>query len=317
LRQKRQSLTELLEIKYPILQGGMAWVADRTLAAAVSNAGGLGIIAGGSLSSEELLVEIHEVRKLTSNPFGVNIMLLSPYAEEQMEIVRKEKVPVVTTGAGSPSRFIDELKSAGVKVIPVVASAGLAKRLELQGVDAVIAEGMEAGGHIGKVTSMVLVPAVSSATQIPVIAAGGIADGRGFVAALALGASGVQMGTRFICTSECSAHLRYKEKILSSSELDTVVTGSANGHPVRAFRNRLTRYIEELEKRGEGFEEIEKVAVGALKRAAKEGDLNSGSLMAGQSSGLIREVLSVSKLIESIIEEAEEVIGHLGGIAEW
>ncbi|HCO70064.1 MAG TPA: enoyl-[acyl-carrier-protein] reductase FabK, partial [Mesotoga infera] len=179
MRQERTSLTKLLEIKYPILQGGMAWVADHTLAAAVSNAGGLGIIAGGSLSSEELLAEIHEVRKLTSNPFGVNIMLLSPFAEEQMEIVRKEKVPVVTTGAGSPSRFLDGLKSAGTKVIPVVASAGLAKRLEKQGVDAVIAEGMEAGGHIGKVTSMVLVPAVASATQIPVVAAGGIADGRG------------------------------------------------------------------------------------------------------------------------------------------
>ncbi|CCU85815.1 Enoyl-(Acyl-carrier-protein) reductase II [Mesotoga infera] len=317
MNEQRQSLTEMLGIKYPILQGGMAWVSEHNLAAAVSNAGCLGIIAGGNLSPEDLLHEIREIRKLTSKPFGVNAMLLSPYAQEQIEIICRERVPVVTTGAGSPSSFIEKLKTAGTKVIPVVASSGLARRLERQGVDAVIAEGMEAGGHIGKVSTMVLVPAVVSATRIPVIAAGGIADGRGLAASLALGASGVQMGTRFICTTECRAHSRYKERILLSNELDTVVTGNSNGHPVRGFRNRLTRRIKELEKQGSGFEEIEKIAVGALKRAVENGDISDGSMMAGQSCGLIGEILDVSQLVQSIIDEAEETIRFLGGIEKW
>ncbi|RAM62277.1 2-nitropropane dioxygenase [Mesotoga sp. SC_3PWM13N19] len=312
-----RTLTELLGIKYPILQGGMAWISDNGLAGAVSNAGGLGIIAGGSLSAEELQTEIRRIKEITSKPFGVNIMLLSQNIEDQIEVVCREKVPVVTTGAGSPSRIIERLKSSGTKVIPVVASTALARRLEKQGADAVIAEGMEAGGHIGKVTTMVLVAAVASVVKIPVIAAGGIADGRGLVAALALGASGIQMGTRFICTTECSVHHNYKERVLSSNELDTVVTGISTGHPVRAFRNKLTRKIEELERQGNGVEAIERVAIGGLKRAAREGDLNFGSLMAGQSSGLIRDIKSVSELLEEIIGEAEEVIEVLGGIKRW
>jgi len=312
-----KKLIELLDIEFPIIQGGMAWIADHSLASAVSNAGGLGVIAAGNLDSEELREEIIRTRRLTDKPFGVNIMLLSPQAGKLVEVVCEEKVPVVTTGAGNPGPFMERFKCHGIKVLPVVASAGLARRMEKLGADAVIAEGMEAGGHIGKVTTMTLVPVVVDTVTIPVVAAGGIGDGRGLAAAFALGASGVQIGTRFICTFECTAHAKYKERILNSSELDPVVTGSSTGHPVRSLRNGLTRRIEELEREGAGFEEIEKIAVGALKKASREGDVNNGSVMAGQVCGIIKEINTVEEVIGELVEEARKTIDSLGGKGLW
>lgn len=312
-----KKLIELLDIEFPIIQGGMAWIADHSLASAVSNAGGLGVIAAGNLDSEELREEIIRTRRLTDKPFGVNIMLLSPQARKLVEVVCEEKVPVVTTGAGNPGPFMERFKCHGIKVLPVVASAGLARRMEKFGADAVIAEGMEAGGHIGKVTTMTLVPVVVDTVTIPVVAAGGIGDGRGLAAAFALGASGVQIGTRFICTFECTAHGKYKERILNSSELDPVVTGSSTGHPVRSLRNGLTRRIEELEREGAGFEEIEKIAVGALKKASREGDVNNGSVMAGQVCGIIKEINTVEEVIGELVEEARKTIDSLGGKGLW
>ncbi len=312
-----KKLIELLDIEFPIIQGGMAWIADHSLASAVSNAGGLGVIAAGNLDSEELREEIIRTRRLTDKPFGVNIMLLSPQAGKLVEVVCEEKVPVVTTGAGNPGPFMERFKCHGIKVLPVVASAGLARRMEKLGADAVIAEGMEAGGHIGKVTTMTLVPVVVDTVTIPVVAAGGIGDGRGLAAAFALGASGVQIGTRFICTFECTAHGKYKERILNSSELDPVVTGSSTGHPVRSLRNGLTRRIEELEREGAGFEEIEKIAVGALKKASREGDVNNGSVMAGQVCGIIKEINTVEEVIGELVEEARKTIDSLGGKGLW
>lgn len=312
-----KKLIELLDIEFPIIQGGMAWIADHSLASAVSNAGGLGVIAAGNLDPEELREEIIRTRRLTDKPFGVNIMLLSPQAGKLVEVVCEEKVPVVTTGAGNPGPFMERFKCHGIKVLPVVASAGLARRMEKLGADAVIAEGMEAGGHIGKVTTMTLVPVVVDTVTIPVVAAGGIGDGRGLAAAFALGASGVQIGTRFICTFECTAHAKYKERILNSSELDPVVTGSSTGHPVRSLRNGLTRRIEELEREGAGFEEIEKIAVGALKKASREGDVNNGSVMAGQVCGIIKEINTVEEVIGELVEEARKTIDSLGGKGLW
>ncbi len=312
-----KKLIELLDIEFPIIQGGMAWIADHSLASAVSNAGGLGVIAAGNLDPEELREEIIRTRRLTDKPFGVNIMLLSTQAGKLVEVVCEEKVPVVTTGAGNPGPFMERFKCHGIKVLPVVASAGLARRMEKLGADAVIAEGMEAGGHIGKVTTMTLVPVVVDTVTIPVVAAGGIGDGRGLAAAFALGASGVQIGTRFICTFECTAHAKYKERILNSSELDPVVTGSSTGHPVRSLRNGLTRRIEELEREGAGFEEIEKIAVGALKKASREGDVNNGSVMAGQVCGIIKEINTVEEVIGELVEEARKTIDSLGGKGLW
>ncbi|MFZ2831111.1 MAG: enoyl-[acyl-carrier-protein] reductase FabK [Mesotoga infera] len=312
-----KKLIELLDIEFPIIQGGMAWIADHSLASAVSNAGGLGVIAAGNLDPEELREEIIRTRRLTDKPFGVNIMLLSTQAGKLVEVVCEEKVPVVTTGAGNPGPFMERFKCHGIKVLPVVASAGLARRMEKFGADAVIAEGMEAGGHIGKVTTMTLVPVVVDTVTIPVVAAGGIGDGRGLAAAFALGASGVQIGTRFICTFECTAHAKYKERILNSSELDPVVTGSSTGHPVRSLRNGLTRRIEELEREGAGFEEIEKIAVGALKKASREGDVNNGSVMAGQVCGIIKEINTVEEVIGELVEEARKTIDSLGGKGLW
>lgn len=307
-------LSELLEIKYPIIQGGMAWVSDHKLASAVSNAGGLGVIAAGNLTPEELLEEIYKTRKNTTGPFGVNVMLLSPYAREIIDLVCQERVPVVTTGAGNPGPYMEKLKNSQVKVLPVVASTGLARRMEKIGATAVIAEGMEAGGHIGKVTTMTLVPAVVDCVKIPVIAAGGIGDGRGIVAAFALGASGVQIGTRFLCTKECSVHNNYKERVVASGELDAVITGASTGHPVRSLRNSLTRSLEQYEKNGATFEEIEKIAIGALKKAARDGDTTGGSVMAGQVCALINEIKSVDETIKDLMSQAEETIGLLGGV---
>lgn len=307
------SICQLLGIKYPILQGGMAWVSCAQLAAAVSEAGGLGIIGAGSLTPDELQREIVRVRQLTRRPFGVNIMLLRPDAEAQIDVVVREQVPVVTTGAGSPARFMPQLKAAGIKVLPVVASAALARRLERLGVDAIIAEGQECGGHIGSVSTMTLVPRVVDAVSLPVIAAGGIADARGIVAAFALGAEGVQMGTRFICTCECTVHPSYKEAILKAKERDAIVCGHSTGHPVRVLRNRLTRQIERLECSGADPRRIEELGQGKLRLAAVEGDIVNGSVMAGQCAGMIDSVKPVQSVINEIMADLPRLSTIIGG----
>lgn len=304
-------ICELLNIEYPILQGGMAWVATAELASAVSEAGGLGIIGAGNMSGEMLREEIRKARSLTDRPFGVNIMLLSEYVEEQMKVVLEERPAVITTGAGNPGAYIPPLKEKGIKIIPVVASVALAMRLERIGVDALIAEGNESGGHIGELSTMALVPQVVDAVSIPVIAAGGIADGRGFVAALALGAEGVQMGTRFVCSEECTVHPAYKQAIVKAKDRDTVITGRPTGHPVRCLRNKLTRQFEELEARCAPPEELEELGKGKLRAAAVEGDVEYGSVMAGEISGLIKDIKPVKEILEGIIREAEEILRSL------
>jgi len=302
---------ELLGIEYPILQGGMAWVATAELAAAVSEAGGLGIIGAGGMPGEILREEIRKARSLTDKPFGVNIMLMSEFVEEQMKVVLEERPAVITTGAGNPGVYIPHLKSAGIKVIPVVASVSLAIRLERIGVDALIAEGSESGGHIGEISTFALVPQVVDAVSLPVIAAGGIADGRGFLAAFALGAEGVQMGTRFVCSTECTVHPAYKEAIIKAKDRDTVVTGRPTGHPVRCIRNKLTRKFEELEARCAPPEELEELGRGRLRAAAVDGDVEYGSVMAGEISGLIKDIKPVKQIIQDIIKEAEELLANL------
>ncbi|PMQ00904.1 MAG: nitronate monooxygenase [Dictyoglomus sp. NZ13-RE01] len=304
-------LCDLLNIKYPIIQGGMAWVATSELASAVSNAGGLGVIGAGNADPNWVREEIRKTRTLTDKPFGVNIYFLSPYAEEVMKVVIEEKVPVVTTGAGNPGKYIPFLKEKGIKIFPLVSSVALAVRLERLGVDGLIAEGMECGGHIGELTTMALVPQVVSAVKIPVIAAGGIADGRGFVAALALGAQGIQMGTRFIASEECKVHENYKRAILKAKDRDTVVTGASTGHPVRVIYNKLAREFLELEKKGVPIEELEKFGTGRLRSAVINGDVEYGSVMAGQISGLINDIKPVKDIIEDIVKEAENIIKNL------
>jgi enoyl-[acyl-carrier protein] reductase II len=307
----KTKICDLLNIKYPILQGGMAWISTAELVSAVSNAGGLGIIGSGNMEPDLVREEIRKVKSLTDKPFGVNIYFLSPYAEEVMNVVIEERVPVVTTGAGNPGKFIPRLKEKGIKIFPLVSSVSLAKRLEKLGVDGVIAEGMECGGHIGEITTMALVPQVVSAVNIPVIAAGGIADGRGFVAALALGAQGIQMGTRFIASIECRAHENYKIEILKAKDRDTVITGLSTRHPVRVIYNKLAREFLEMEKRGISIEELEKFGTGRLKSAVIDGDIEYGSVMAGQISGLISDIKSVKDIIEDIVKEAEEILKKL------
>ncbi len=301
-------LCKMLNIKYPILQGGMAWVATGELAAAVSNAGGLGIIGAGNAPADVVENEIKKVKSLTEKPFAVNVYYMSPFVDDVIDLVIKEEVPVITTGAGNPGKHIDKLKEANIKVIPVVASASLAKRLERLGVDAVIAEGMECGGHIGELTTMSIVPQVVDAIDIPVIAAGGIADGRGFAAAFMLGAKGVQMGTRFVCAEECTVHKNYKEAILKAKDRSTVVTGMPTGHPVRVLKNRLSRQFQLLEKQGVDIKELEELGMGKLRAAVVDGDIDNGSLMAGQIAGLIDDILPAKVIIERIIREAEETI---------
>ena len=299
-------LTRLLGIECPIIQGGMAWVAEYHLAGAVSEAGGLGLIGAASAPADWVRDQIRSVRKLTEKPFGVNIMLMSPYADEVAKVIVEEQVPIVTTGAGSPEKYMKMWKEAGVKVIPVVASAALAKRMERCGADAVVAEGCEAGGHIGESTTMVLVPQIVDAVGIPVIAAGGIADGRGMAAAFMLGASGVQMGTHFVVTDECQVHENYKEKIIKAKDIDTRVTGRTTGHPVRALRNDMTRRYLELENQGAGFEELENLTIGGLRKAVVEGDVKNGSVMAGQIAGMVKERMSCRALIEKMMKETDE-----------
>lgn len=307
-------ITKLLGIKYPIIQGGMAWVATGELAAAVSNAGGLGTIGAGSAPADVIREEIRKVKEKTDKPFAVNVMLLSPFIEEIIELVIEERVPVITTGAGNPGKYIERLKEIGTKVLPVVPSTALARRMERLDVDAVIAEGTEAGGHIGELTTMTLIPQVVDAVKIPVIAAGGIADGRGYAAALALGADAVQIGTRFIASLECTAHENYKEAIIKASDRGTVVTGRTTGHPVRNLRNHLSNKLNEIEKKGASKEEIEQYGAGRLRMAVREGNIKEGTVMLGQIAGLINDIKSAEEIINDIIEQAHSIIDKLRGI---
>jgi enoyl-[acyl-carrier protein] reductase II len=297
----------LLNIKYPIIQGGMAWVATGELAAAVSEAGGLGIVAAGNAPPEIVRQEIRNVRKKTDRPFGVNVYYLSPFVEEIIQIVLEEKVPVVTAGAGNPGKHIPALKENDTKVIPVVSSPVLAKRLERAGADAFIAEGMECGGHVGDITTMVLVPQVVDAVKVPVIAAGGIYDGRGLVAALALGAQGVQIGTRFICAAECTAHENYKQAIIKAKDRDTVLTGY-EGHFVRVIKNKLTKEFERLIKEQASPEKLEKLGTGRLKAAVVDGDVEMGSIMSGQIAAAINKIQPAAEIINEIMHDAETII---------
>ncbi len=298
-------ITELLGIQYPIIQGGMAWVAEHHLAAAVSEAGGLGLIGAANAPAEWVREQIRAAKNLTEQPFGVNIMLMSPYADEVAQVVAEEGVKVVTTGAGSPEKYMERWKQSGIRVIPVVASVALAKRMERCGADAVVAEGCESGGHVGESTTMALVPQVVDAVKIPVIAAGGIADGRGIAAAFMLGAKAVQMGTRFIATREAQVHESYKNQVLRAKDIDTRVTGRSTGHPVRALRNEMTKRYLELEQEGAPFEELEQLTLGGLRRAVVEGDVRMGSMMAGQCAGLVREILPCSELVPQLMQEAK------------
>ena len=304
----KTEITELLNIEYPIIQGGMAWVADYHLAAAVSNAGGLGLIGSGGAPASWVKDQIREVKKLTDKPFGVNIMLMNPEADEIAKVIVEEKVPVVTTGAGNPAKYIKEWKEAGVKVITVVASCALAKMMERCGADAVVAEGTEAGGHIGEITTMSLVPQVVDAVNIPVIAAGGIADGRGFAAALMLGAKAVQMGTHFVATKECNVHENYKEKIIKAKDIDSKVTGRSTGHPVRVLRNQMSNEYIKKEQEGATLEELELLTLGGLRKAVVEGNVKEGSLMAGQIAGLVKKQYTCKELIEKVVTEGQQVI---------
>lgn len=304
----KNRITELLGIKYPVIQGGMAWVAEHNLAAAVSEAGGLGIIGAASAPAETVRQEIRKARELTDKPVGVNIMLMNPNAPEVVAAVIEEGIKTVTTGAGNPAKYMKDFKAAGVKVMPVVASVAMARMMERAGADAVIAEGMESGGHIGSETTMCLVPQVADAVHIPVIAAGGIGDGRGLAAAFLLGAEAVQMGTRFIVAEESIVHPNYKEKILKAKDIDSEITGTSTGHPVRQIRNQMTREYLRLEKEGAGLEELEYLTLGSLRKAVMEGDTVNGTLMAGQIAGLVNKEQSCLEMIEELMQEAETVM---------
>ena len=301
-------ITKLLEIEHPIIQGGMAWVAEYKLASAVSKAGGLGLIGAANAPADWVRDQIRSAKRETEKPFGINIMLMSPYADQVAQLSADEGVKVVTTGAGNPEKYMKMWKEAGIKVIPVVASVALAKRMERCGADAVVAEGCEAGGHIGENTTMVLVPQVADAVSIPVIAAGGIADGRGIAAAFMLGAEGVQMGTHFVVTDECQVHDNYKERIIKAKDIDSRVTGRSTGHPIRVLRNEMTKRYLELENQGAGFEELEELTLGGLRKAVIEGDIKNGSVMAGQIAGMVKERMSCRTLIEKLVQETETVM---------
>ena len=307
-------ITKLLGIEYPIIQGGMAWVAEHHLAAAVSEAGGLGLIGGANAPAEVVRNEIREARKLTSKPFGVNVMLMSPHAEDIAKVVVEEGIKVVTTGAGSPEKYMKMWKEAGIVVIPVVASVALARRMERTGADAVVAEGTESGGHIGEATTMTLVPQVVDAIDIPVIAAGGIADGRGLAAAFMLGAKAVQMGTRFVVADESIVNEAYKDRIIAAKDIDSAVTGRSHGHPVRSLRNAMTREYSKLEAEGKSFEELEYLTLGTLRKAVIEGDIVHGTVMAGQIAGLVSKKQSAKEIIDEIISEATNLLKNAGSL---
>lgn len=311
----KTSLCDILHIKYPVVQGGMAWVADADLAAAVSNAGGLGLIAAGNAPADYVRQQIVKAKSLTNKPFGVNIMLMSPSSPEIAELVIAEKIPVVTTGAGNPSKYMPGWKAAGIKVIPVVPSSGLAKMVQRAGADAVVAEGCEAGGHIGQLTTMALLPQVCDAVDIPVIAAGGIGDGRGIAAALILGAEGVQIGTRLLLAAECNIHENYKKRVIKAKDIDTVVTGYRLGHPVRSLKSIFSNDFSTKEYDNSiSNEELEALGSGALRLAVKEGDEKKGCFMAGQIAGMVHKEQSAAEMIKEMFEEAEAI---LGGVQKW
>jgi len=308
-------LCDLLGIRFPILQGGMAWIADASLASAVSNAGGLGIISAMNAGDEWLRAEIRKARRMTDRPFGVNIMLQSPFAEQVARVVAEEKIPVVTTGAGDPSRYMEEWKKAGIRVLPVVASTAVARHVERAGADAVVAEGGESGGHVGDLTTMVLVPQVCDCVGIPVIAAGGIADGRGIAASLMLGAVGVQVGTRFLVAKECTVHQNYKSRILKAKDIGTVTTGKRLGHPVRCLKNAFSReFLAKEYDPTSNLEELESLGVGALRLAAREGDEKNGCFMAGQSAALVTKEQTAEEIVTEMFGQAEEI---LRGGTKW
>lgn len=307
----RTRLTSLLGIEHPIIQGGMAWTATAELVAAVSNAGGIGVIGAGHMPTDNLRVQIRNAKLLTDKPFGVNLMLLTPHIDEIVQLVLDEHVPMVTTGAGSPGKYMSALMEAGIKVIPIVPSVALAKRMEAMGADAVIGEGMEAGGHIGDLTTMVLTPQLVDAVEIPVIAAGGIADGRGMAAAFALGAVGVQVGTRFMCAEECTIHPDIKAAVLKAKDRDTVVTGRSTGHPVRVLKNKLAREIMELDRENKA-EEIEALGAGKLALAMRDGDTAMGSLMAGQVASMVCRIEPAADIVAEMMRDAEAVMLRLG-----
>lgn len=304
----KTKVTELLQIEYPIIQGGMAWVAEHHLAAAVSEAGGFGLIGAASAPPEIVREEIRKAKELTDKPFGVNIMLLNQNADEVAKIVVEEGIQAVTTGAGNPEKYMPMWKEAGVKVIPVVASVAMAKRMERYGADAVVAEGMEAGGHIGNQTTMALIPQIVDAVNIPVIAAGGIGDGRGVAASFMLGAEGVQMGTRFVVADESIVHDNYKDRIVKAKDIDSVVTGQSTGHPVRCLRNQMTKEYIKKEQEGVPFEELERMTLGSLRKAVMDGDILNGTVMAGQIAGLVSKRQSCKEILQEIMTEAEKLL---------
>ena len=304
----KTKVTELLQIEYPIIQGGMAWVAEHHLAAAVSEAGGFGLIGAASAPPEIVREEIRKAKELTDKPFGVNIMLLNPNADEVAKIVVEEGIQAVTTGAGNPEKYMPMWKEAGVKVIPDVASVAMAKRMERYGADAVVAEGMEAGGHIGNQTTMALIPQIVDAVNIPVIAAGGIGDGRGVAASFMLGAEGVQMGTRFVVADESIVHDNYKDRIVKAKDIDSVVTGQSTGHPVRCLRNQMTKEYIKKEQEGVPFEELERMTLGSLRKAVMDGDILNGTVMAGQIAGLVSKRQSCKEILQEIMTEAEKLL---------
>jgi enoyl-[acyl-carrier protein] reductase II len=309
----RTRVTELLGIEHPIIQGGMAWTATAELAGAVSNAGGLGIIGAGHMPTDILREEVRRAKTITDRPFGVNLMLLTPHIDDLVEMVLEEGVPVVTTGAGNPGKYMSDFKNAGIKVFPIAPSVALAKRLESIGADAIIGEGMEAGGHIGELTTMVLTPQLVDAVGIPVIAAGGIADGRGVAAVFALGAEGVQVGTRFMCASECTIHPDVKARVLKAKDRDTVVTGYSTGHPVRVIKNKLTRILEELDRDNKP-EEIEALGAGKLALAMRTGDLEMGSVMAGQAAAMVCRIEPAAAIVEDLVSGAEAVLSRMASV---
>ena len=306
----KSRITQLLGIEHPIIQGGMAWVAENHLAAAVSEAGGLGLIGGANAPGDVVRDYIRKVKEVTDKPFGVNVMLMSPYADDVAKVVVEEGVRVVTTGAGNPEKYMEMWKAAGIKVIPVVASVALARRMERSGADAVVAEGTESGGHIGEATTMTLVPQVADAVSIPVIAAGGIADGRGIAAAFMLGAEAVQMGTRFLVAKECVIHQNYKDRVLKAKDIDSTVTGRSHGHPIRCLRNQMTREYIKLENAGTPFEELEYLTLGALRKAVQDGDVAMGTVMAGQIAGMVSKEQTCKEMIDEMMEQAEKLLGR-------
>lgn len=312
----KSELCGMLNIQYPLFQGGMAWIADGGLAAAVSNGGGLGIIAAGNAPASYVKEQIGIARSLTSKPIGVNIMLLSPFADEVAQLVAQERVEAVTTGAGDPSKYMERWKEAGIKVIPVVASVALAKRMERLGASAVIAEGGESGGHVGELTTIVLVPQICDAVTIPVLAAGGIADGRAAAACFLLGACGVQMGTRFLSAEECSIHPTYKERILKATDLCTMVTGKRLGHPVRSLRTQFARDYAKAEYGGASDEELEALGTGALRLAVQEGDLKMGCFLSGQCAAMVQKEQPAAEIIQEVMREAEGVLRRASGLVE-